>query len=237
MQKAEEMQRTSMRVDNARPLSRPAKLKRFILDIVKDAGETLQNELLSDYEKQCKKAMARKDSALIQPFETAERWANGMAASRTDVFKKDLDAIKVHVERCYEEYCSRLHDHQNQSPKKPGRMPIPAQRTPSLTGAESKNQRPMIIRDVALTFSQNPPNISLPPTSIDEIKASYAYKFAFEKSSSGVRATDFPFDVAHMRLCSIKAATEGLVSSTREYADFLITHGKLLQVAHDAEEQ
>lgn len=232
MQKALETAQNLNSGHNTVPLTRDKKLENFVLESLKSHASDLRDKVLIRYDKLCKEADGRKDATLAEPYLEAE--------IRVRRFKDELNLcefwdhfliMKKEISGICDDFIGKLAEHHKSSPKKKPR----AGRTmlPYDTTSPPSNSRQAITRELIARFDniKSKNNYLFSESQFNEIKASYAYVYAFDERRDGILAREFPFAMAHDVLCAIKARKEGLISMTRDTADFSTFSGKLLQVS------
>lgn len=231
MQKALETAQNLNSGHNTVPLTRDKKLEKFVLESLKSHASDLRDKVLIRYDKLCKETDGRKDAILAEPYLEAE--------IRVRRFKDELNLcdfwdhfliMKKEISAICDDYIGKLAEHHKSSPKKKlrtGRTMLPYDTT-----SPPLNSRQTIIRELIARFDViKPKNYLFSESQFNEIKASYAYVYAFDERRDGILAREFPFAMAHDVLCAIKARKEGPISMTRSTADFSTLSGKLLQVS------
>ncbi|KAH8119803.1 RNA dependent RNA polymerase-domain-containing protein [Phellopilus nigrolimitatus] len=235
MQTSEERKKNMNKDTYTVPIERPKDFGKFVLDALRTKGEELQNTAIREYEEMCDNADQRKDADLAAPFNSALKWAKTLKDERGVTSPMDnLDRIKAFVEGLCELYRTKLGQHFASSPVKGAtyKRKVTYERAASSNGSLESSAAKLraLKRDITSEFVDGPDELPyLLPETVDQLKASYAYIYGFEKG--GKLGPQFAFNVAHDTLCAIKAKKEGRVSFTREAADYAISSGNLLKAS------
>lgn len=240
MQKADETMQNQYKLGVSRPSKRLATLRPFILNTLEKYGKELTDNAMVDYKNLCAKAKSSgtKDEDLAGPYNETKEWATRKRnkddpdwATRKknkddpDSPFKTIERIEAFVKLLCEEYVLEAGScHGSRSPRKKG-VSLSAAKAKSINHINSE-----YAKRFASEFSDF--DQDLPPGSVKEVKASYAYVY-----STSTRIPDsptrkaFPFVVAHETLCAIKIQTKGGSSVSRECSDFQLTSSNLVKSA------
>ncbi|THH11616.1 hypothetical protein EW145_g546 [Phellinidium pouzarii] len=234
MQKSDEQQRNLMSGYNTAHRSRPKKLGTFVLESLKRSGEALQKAALIEYDNLCDRAerSPRKDPDLVKPYTDAITLAQQIKGTiGVSGFIDELRKVEEFVKGLCDQFVTEVGEHhgKTRSPRKNSRTFSSDSMPSTMSSTATKSKLAAIKHRFAAKFAEGPSDMMtfwLPETAKD-IMASYAYHHA--SGRGGKLAKEFPFAVAHETLCAIKAKKEGIVSSTREFADYTVLHGGLVR--------
>lgn len=226
MQKAAERQQNFNSGSNMNPFDREQGLGKFVLDSLKRGAKRLRDDILIQYENLCKDADNKKDTDLARPYQEAqERIKHFRDELHIPRFYEQFETMKIDVRNLCDEFIRKLGEYYRKSPKKPriGQNVLSYDSPTASSVSRQELIRSFVVRFMAIKSDLYTENL------YKEVKASYAYVYAFESRPDGMLAREFPFCMAHDALCAIKARKDGAVSITQESADLLTISSKLLQ--------
>ncbi|KAI5121840.1 hypothetical protein M0805_003273 [Coniferiporia weirii] len=235
MQKSDEQQRLLMSGYNSTRRSRPKGLGPFVLDSLKHSGEALHKAALVDYEKLCEQAehWNWKDPDLVKYWSDTKLWSTRMKdVAGFSGLLDDIRKMETFVEKLCDEYIVGVGDHhgKSRSPKKTSRTFSSDSAVSTTSNITRSRSLAAVKHEFTAKFDEGTLHVVsfVPPEMAKQVMASYAYYYASSKASRKL-ATEFPFTVAHETLCALKAKKEGVVSATREFADYTVLHSNLLK--------
>lgn len=209
---------------NRPTISRPAKLGAFVLDKLKAKGERLKHEAFHEYAQKCNSLNSLKwrDELLLKPWKDFEELVKTHDFTH---FKEDRNKIMEFVKGLCDEYIRKAGNHFGNSPRKSGR-------SSSKSSTDQTSSIANIRQDFAARFNHGPS----PPLSkafellygYREIMLSYAIQYA--SNFSGKLASEFPFVIGHLTICSMKAKSKGgSVPMTIDFSDYSLLNQNLLK--------
>jgi hypothetical protein len=204
------------------PIIRHASLGPFILDILLEAGHQMKDKHLIAYDNLKKDLDLKKDPDLCRPFLEASNNATEATKAGFPYLARDLAAIRSHVDSVYNSWCVAAGELKKSSPQKS---------TPKKGRKHSSNQGDAMF-DIAKQFAHCPNNLSPFTSTVDDIKASYAY----ERYHSWHKPDYFAFGMAFKHLTIIKARAKGPVGMTLSFGESMTMSASLLRAMEAAQE-
>ncbi|PIL27621.1 RNA-dependent RNA polymerase [Ganoderma sinense ZZ0214-1] len=175
---------------------RPRTLPKFIMDRLRALMDESCNLQLRRIEERLPDIVAKRDDALVRPWEEACSRAVEVAASGCDLMQVELEKIKAHV-------------HVMADKAKEAQIA-------AVRGLKSKSftdlpieRRQDVLRQLSRQFHSVPAKLLFfDAASARRVKASYAYLYDYEHSNKK-RWSRFPWNVGTRALCEIKAEALG----------------------------
>ncbi|KAI0944787.1 hypothetical protein AcW1_001640 [Taiwanofungus camphoratus] len=227
---------------NEKNLTRDPKLPDFIMDMIHMQVHAESERQLQHIEALfLRKLNAEEmDEDLAAPWKNAWKRAEVALTRRNDTWmRKELDAIKVHVERVYSKWRNyrTVDEAQNGVGGGHGRIGGKDRAKVAFT-ALAIEKRQDKLRELSKEFSCGPALLVeqlegkgetegllyFSDSILQRVRASYAYIYDFESSRN--HWSRFPWDVAMRVLCEIKAGAQGLSKTLTEdfYARMMVSN-------------
>jgi RNA-dependent RNA polymerase len=210
---------------NEKNLQRPNRLGQFIMDELYEQAKEEKDVWLARIENHFKlEGPNVRDEDLVAPWNRAIELSERLAAEEKNTrMERELDEISKHIESVYEVHRDSF------SPKKVSNSPKSIVSFTELPIEERQDK----IRKLSKRFVSFPPpgtrKFLMQDEEIARLRASYAYKYDYDKCQSIKSAgTSFPWDVAMRELGAIKArATGGHKTVVGEFYDhFNMKHSR-----------
>ena len=179
---------------------RDQKLGQFILDYLVKAGEEMLGEQVRHYDGM-RPGFFRSDADLLRPWEKMKRWIGDSTPVAAD-----LARIEAHVDAHIKEFRAI-------TARKSSSKSTPSAR--GKAGARTAKSGQTGYDELARSYAAGP------EISKDSLLASSADIELLKASCAYARKPGFAWSVAFQALCHIKAAAQGSVAFTAEFADLM----------------
>ena len=210
---------------NEKNLQRPNRLGQFIMDELYDQAKEEKDAWLAKIGRHFADAQSRwnvKDEDLVAPWDRAMKLSMKLSTEqKTTWMRRELDGIAKHIERVYKLHRDSFSLKNLKTPASPKSF-----KKRSIASVPFTELAIGVKQDVIRKVSREFVSFPLPEKSLmqDEdiarLRASYAYKYDFDKCQFNKSGTSFPWDVAMRDLGTIKArATGGHKTVTGEFYD------------------
>ena len=203
---------------NEKHLRRPERLGRFIMDELYDQAKEEKDVWLAKIKSRFEAIRCNVDEDLVNPWDRAMKKSKRFATEeKSNWMKCELEEIAKHVRSVYEDHRISF------SPKKASSVKASSSLKSIVPFTELPIEaRQDVIRKLSREFVSFPPpgKFLLEDEEIARLRASYAYKYDFERQFGLAGGTSFPWDVAMRELGAIKArATGGHKTVVGEFYD------------------